>query len=268
MADTGGGAAAADTAVVLGLELSRNVQLAAAYAVLVMLAVWPIRIGAWRSLAQFEVRAGAAVASALRPLIVTIHNPPYPSRRHQHCPTALSSLLPRPSALPSYAQKPQDSADMITHKSAAMFPLVASAFLFGIYLLFHVFGKEYLTLLLSLYLAATGAFAVFEALADYAKPWLPRALRNHTYCLELRRGGRAAAPTEAPEPVAAADVGGASPAASPSSYRLRATTSRPAASPSSSSSNRPGPDTPHKAPRAPLQDGPSPLVRERQRLRR
>merc|ERR1719365_441844 len=41
--------------------------------------------------------------------------------------------------------------ETMTQKDAMMFPLIASCALFGLYMIFNIFGKEYINMLLSFY---------------------------------------------------------------------------------------------------------------------
>lgn len=50
--------------------------------------------------------------------------------------------------------------ETMSHKDAAMFPLIASCALFGLYIFFQVFSKEYINLLLTVYFFFLGILAL------------------------------------------------------------------------------------------------------------
>lgn len=64
----------------------------------------------------------------------------------------------------------------MTSKDALMFPLTASAMLFGLYLLFRFFGKEYINYLFSLYFVALGTYAVWGASTPVLERFCPKPL--------------------------------------------------------------------------------------------
>jgi len=65
-------------------------------------------------------------------------------------------------------EKTGEKPETMTQKDAAMFPIIASCALFGLYLFFQFFSKEYINLLLSGYFFVLGVFA----LTHMAGPWL------------------------------------------------------------------------------------------------
>jgi minor histocompatibility antigen H13 len=54
--------------------------------------------------------------------------------------------------------------ETMSHKDAAMFPLIASCALFGLYVFFQVFSKEYINLLLTVYFFFLGILALTHLL--------------------------------------------------------------------------------------------------------
>lgn len=52
----------------------------------------------------------------------------------------------------------------MTYKDAAMFPLIASCALFGLYIVFQIFSKEYINLLLTGYFFFLGVLALTNLL--------------------------------------------------------------------------------------------------------
>ncbi|XP_063615262.1 minor histocompatibility antigen H13-like [Penaeus indicus] len=53
-----------------------------------------------------------------------------------------------------------EKVDTMTSKDAALFPIIASCALFGLYIVFTVFSKEYINLLLSSYFFFLGVLAL------------------------------------------------------------------------------------------------------------
>lgn len=69
-------------------------------------------------------------------------------------------------------EKTGEKAETMTQKDAAMFPIIASCALFGLYLVFKVFSKEYINLLLSVYFFVLGIFALSHMIG----PWASRTV--------------------------------------------------------------------------------------------
>ena len=69
-------------------------------------------------------------------------------------------------------EKTGEKPETMTQKDAYMFPFIASAALFGLYLVFQVFSKENINLLLSVYFFVLGIFA----LSHMVGPWASRTL--------------------------------------------------------------------------------------------
>ncbi|UJR09570.1 hypothetical protein I4U23_013805 [Adineta vaga] len=57
-----------------------------------------------------------------------------------------------------------EKPDVLTAKDAAMFPFIASGFLFGIYLVILLVSKEYITFVLNIYFFLIGIIALFRAI--------------------------------------------------------------------------------------------------------
>jgi len=77
-------------------------------------------------------------------------------------------------------KKSGEKPDVLTTKDAAMFPFIASGFLFGIYLVILLVSKEYITFVLNIYFFLIGIVALFRAL----QPILARI--NLPYISKLR----------------------------------------------------------------------------------
>jgi minor histocompatibility antigen H13 len=61
-------------------------------------------------------------------------------------------------------KKSGEKPDVLTAKDAAMFPFIASAFLFGIYLVILLVSKEYITFVLNIYFFLIGIIALYRAI--------------------------------------------------------------------------------------------------------
>lgn len=65
-------------------------------------------------------------------------------------------------------EKTGEKPETMTQKDAAMFPIIASCALFGLYLFFQFFSKEYINLLLSVYFFVLGIFALTHMVSPVA----------------------------------------------------------------------------------------------------
>ena len=54
-----------------------------------------------------------------------------------------------------------------------MFPIIASCALFGLYIFFHIFSKEYINLLLSFYFLILGIFALSHMMSPIIMKIIP-----------------------------------------------------------------------------------------------
>src|SRR5689334_14897139 len=82
----------------------------------------------------------------------------------------------------SLANPAQQQQETMSSKDAWMFPLVGSAVLFGLYILFKYFSKEYINLLLTGYFLLFGLGALSTTLA----PWLEDIV-NHAFGKQKRK---------------------------------------------------------------------------------
>ena len=80
-------------------------------------------------------------------------------------------------------KKTGEKPETMTQKDAAMFPLIASCALFGLYVFFQIFSKEYINMLLSVYFFVLGIFA----LAHMASPFASSAIFSSFLPLEKYR---------------------------------------------------------------------------------
>ncbi|KAA0202329.1 hypothetical protein HAZT_HAZT001573, partial [Hyalella azteca] len=75
--------------------------------------------------------------------------------------------------------------DTVTSKDAAMFPIIASCALFGLYLIFMIFSKEYINLLLSSYFFFLGIYAMTQVFSPFVTSLVPSIVPFHTYTLVM-----------------------------------------------------------------------------------
>eukprot|EP00357_Protocruzia_adherens_P023120 CAMPEP_0115013102 /NCGR_PEP_ID=MMETSP0216-20121206/25184_1 /TAXON_ID=223996 /ORGANISM="Protocruzia adherens, Strain Boccale" /LENGTH=375 /DNA_ID=CAMNT_0002382389 /DNA_START=100 /DNA_END=1227 /DNA_ORIENTATION=+ len=75
-------------------------------------------------------------------------------------------------------KKKDEDIETMTSKDAYMFPVFASAALFGLYVAIKFLGKEYLNLLLGAYFAFIGAIAIKHSLYGSLKRMIPWAAEN------------------------------------------------------------------------------------------
>jgi len=110
-----------------------------------------------------------------------------------------------------------EPVESMTSKDAAMFPLIASCALFGLYIFFKIFSKEHINLLLTVYFFFLGVFALAHILSPIVSKLVPVGFPNANYKLLFYKNPKAEAVTTTTPPAAdgeAAD-GAATPAAEP-----------------------------------------------------
>jgi len=69
-----------------------------------------------------------------------------------------------------------EKPETMTQKDAAMFPIIASCALFGLYIFFQVFSKEHVNLLLSVYFFVLGIFALAHTISPLFNKLIPESL--------------------------------------------------------------------------------------------
>jgi len=72
----------------------------------------------------------------------------------------------------------QKVVETMKAKDAYMFPIIGSCVLFGLYVLFKLFSKEYINLLLTLYFLFFGVMAVSATIRPLVLPFFPKAMRD------------------------------------------------------------------------------------------
>ncbi|RWS04059.1 minor histocompatibility antigen H13-like protein [Dinothrombium tinctorium] len=78
--------------------------------------------------------------------------------------------------------------ETMTTKDAAMFPLIASGALFGLYIFFKLFSKEYINLLLTGYFFFLGVLALTHSITPYVSKLLPQSFPVIPYHLQFSEG--------------------------------------------------------------------------------
>ncbi|KAH9631715.1 hypothetical protein HF086_014716 [Spodoptera exigua] len=78
--------------------------------------------------------------------------------------------------------------ETMSNKDALMFPLIASAALFGLYIFFQFFSKEYINLLLTGYFFFLGVLALSHLLSPIISFMVPACIPNVSYHIHFTRG--------------------------------------------------------------------------------
>merc|ERR1711962_627847 len=78
--------------------------------------------------------------------------------------------------------------ETMTQKDAMMFPIIASCALFGLYMIFNIFGKEYINLLLSFYFLVLGIFALSHMMSPVVLKLVPSAIPVIPFNLKFTQG--------------------------------------------------------------------------------
>jgi len=83
-----------------------------------------------------------------------------------------------------------DSVETLSNNDAFMFPLYASAALFGLYLFFKIFSKQYINMLLSTYFFFLGVLALTNTLNPYIDKYVPDLFQNVSYHIKISKGNK------------------------------------------------------------------------------
>lgn len=81
-----------------------------------------------------------------------------------------------------------ERTETMSNKDALMFPLIASAALFGLYIFFQFFSKEYINLLLTGYFFFLGVLALSHLLSPIISFMVPACIPNVSYHIHFTRG--------------------------------------------------------------------------------
>jgi len=84
--------------------------------------------------------------------------------------------------------KSGEAPETMTQKDAMMFPLIASCALFGLYVVFQIFGKEYINMLLTFYFFVLGIFALVHMISPIVLRLIPSALPVIPFHLKFTQG--------------------------------------------------------------------------------
>merc|ERR1719423_602319 len=85
-------------------------------------------------------------------------------------------------------EKTGERPETMTRKDAMMFPIIASCALFGLYIFFHIFSKEYINLLLSFYFLVLGIFALSHMMSPVILKLIPSAVPIIPFHLKFTQG--------------------------------------------------------------------------------
>lgn len=88
----------------------------------------------------------------------------------------------------SKQKESNEKPETMTSKDAMMFPLIASCSLFGIYLIFKIFSKDHINLLLTGYFFLLGVMALTHLLTPFCSPLMPKSFPLIPYHLLFVRG--------------------------------------------------------------------------------
>jgi len=86
-----------------------------------------------------------------------------------------------PIYIGSYLSLTQKATESMSTKDAYLFPFIGSGVLFGLYILFRVFHKDYINLLLSGYFLLFGIFALGSTL----RIWRPQVKKNNLMTITI-----------------------------------------------------------------------------------
>lgn len=90
-----------------------------------------------------------------------------------------------------YHKEQKDSGEKpetMSSKDAAMFPIIASCTLFGIYVVFQIFSKEYINMLLAVYFFFLGVLALAHIASPILHPLIPPLFPNQEYHMIFTEG--------------------------------------------------------------------------------
>lgn len=79
-----------------------------------------------------------------------------------------------------------EQIETMSTKDAAMFPFIASAALFGLYVVFKFCSKDYVNMLLSFYFLLLGVYAMTHVFSSYVKKYIPTCVPLHKYDMTLK----------------------------------------------------------------------------------
>ncbi|XP_003745016.1 minor histocompatibility antigen H13 [Galendromus occidentalis] len=111
-----------------------------------------------------------------------------------YCSILIMSVIPIIFGSFSSAQQQKnqkangEQTETMSTKDAMMFPLIASCALFGLYVVFKIFGKEHVNMLLTLYFFLIGVLALAATISPVLRKIVPQDLiKNDEYHTSMRR---------------------------------------------------------------------------------
>ncbi|XP_077991243.1 signal peptide peptidase-like isoform X2 [Glandiceps talaboti] len=90
-----------------------------------------------------------------------------------------------------YHKEQKDSGEtpeMMSSRDAAMFPIIASGTLLSIYIVFQIFSKDYINLLLTIYFFFLGVLALAHIISPAIRKIIPAAFPNVPYHIIITKG--------------------------------------------------------------------------------
>ncbi|XP_015119978.1 minor histocompatibility antigen H13 [Diachasma alloeum] len=81
-----------------------------------------------------------------------------------------------------------EKPETMSHRDAAMFPVISSCALFGLYLIFQIFSKEYINLLLTGYFFFLGVLALCHLTSPIISSLVPAAIPKTPYQIQFTSG--------------------------------------------------------------------------------
>lgn len=81
-----------------------------------------------------------------------------------------------------------EQPDTMSRKEAAMFPIISSVTLVGLYILYKVFAKEYVNLILAAYFFFLGILALCHLMSPLISSLVPAAIPKTQYHIQFTRG--------------------------------------------------------------------------------
>merc|ERR1719402_1495526 len=84
--------------------------------------------------------------------------------------------------------KTGEKPETMTQKDAMMFPIIASCALFGLYIFFQIFSKEYINMLLTFYFFVLGIFALSHMVSPIVLRMIPTTVPVIPFHLKFTQG--------------------------------------------------------------------------------
>nr|CAX69940.1 Signal peptide protease [Schistosoma japonicum] len=81
----------------------------------------------------------------------------------------------------------ENSVELISGKDASLFPFIASAALFGIYIVFKFIPIQYINYVMKIYFSFMGVCAMSRVLSPIFRPYMPKFIKNMRFKFEFSR---------------------------------------------------------------------------------